>query len=174
MSSPCRGNVGEADGGDGGPIEVRKSSWTQKLNVRERLELFSARHVPAKGSQGIANFTLDGQHWFELEEVELALKDFYAATLLSEGRKTSLADWFSGLDCLLREISETKDHYYDIHTEDDNKFTWRYPQSCADTAWSKCAEYYNNQQLNWQDRFPEDTDLPPAYYAAQILNPYRK
>ncbi|EFZ03841.1 Ribonuclease H-like protein [Metarhizium robertsii ARSEF 23] len=33
---------------------------------------------------------------------------------------------------------------------------------------------YNNQQLNWQSRFPEDTDLPPAYHAAQILDPYRK
>ncbi|KAG9379188.1 hypothetical protein A1F94_009544 [Pyrenophora tritici-repentis] len=41
-------------------------------------------------------------------------------------------------------------------------------------SWLKCVEYYNNQQLNWQNRFPEDTDLPPAYYAAQILNPYRK
>ncbi|KAG9380938.1 hypothetical protein A1F94_008258 [Pyrenophora tritici-repentis] len=122
----------------------------------------------------IANFKLDGQHWFELEKIELALKDFYAATLLSEGKKTSLADWFSTLDCLLREISETKDHYHDIHTEDDNNFTWKYLQGCADAAWLKCVEYYNNQQLNWQNRFPEDTDLPPAYYAAQILDPYRK
>jgi hypothetical protein len=157
---------------------TRWNSWfhsiTRALNVRERLELFSARHIPGKGSQGIANFKLDGQHWFELEKIELALKDFYAATLLSEGKKTSLADWFSTLDCLLREINETKDHYYDIHTEDDNNFTWTYLQSCADAAWSKCAEYYNNQQLNWQNRFPEDTDLPPAYYAAQILDPYRK
>ncbi|KAI8416699.1 hypothetical protein FOFC_03012 [Fusarium oxysporum] len=157
---------------------TRWNSWfhsiTRALNVRERLEIFSARHVPGKGSQGIANFKLDGQHWFELEKIELALKDFYAATLLSEGKKTSLADWFSTLDCLLREISETKDHYHDIHSEDDNNFTWKYLQSCADAAWSKCAEYYNNQQLNWQNRFPEDTDLPPAYYAAQILDPYRK
>ncbi|KAG9384376.1 Dimer-Tnp-hAT domain containing protein [Pyrenophora tritici-repentis] len=108
---------------------TRWNSWfysiTRALNVRERLELFSARHVPGKGSVGIANFKLDGQHWFELEKIELALKDFYAATLLSEG--------------------------------------------CADAAWLKCVEYYNNQQLNWQNRFPEDTDLPPAYYAAQIL-----
>ncbi|KAL9563891.1 hypothetical protein ACKAV7_011926 [Fusarium commune] len=157
---------------------TRWNSWfhsiTRALNVRERLEIFSARHVPGKGSQGIANFKLDGQHWFELEKIELALKDFYAVTLLSEGKKTSLADWFSTLDCLLREISETKDHYHDIHSEDDNNFIWKYLQSCADAAWSKCAEYYNNQQLNWQNRFPEDTDLPPAYYAAQILDPYRK
>ncbi|RFN45157.1 putative ac transposase [Fusarium flagelliforme] len=157
---------------------TRWNSWfhsiTRVLNVRERLEIFSARHVPGKRSQGIANFKLDGQHWFELEKIELALKDFYAATLLSEGKKTSLADWFSTLDCLLREISETKDHYHDIHSEDDNNFTWKYLQSCADAAWSRCAEYYNNQQLNWQNRFPEDTDLPPAYYAAQILDPYRK
>jgi hypothetical protein len=113
---------------------TRWNSWfhsiTRALNVRERLELFSARHIPGKGSQGIANFKLDGQHWFELEKIELALKDFYAATLLSEGKKTSLADWFSTLDCLLREINETKDHYYDIHTEDDNNFTWTYLQSC--------------------------------------------
>ncbi|KAF7565623.1 hypothetical protein PtrM4_050570 [Pyrenophora tritici-repentis] len=151
---------------------TRWNSWfysiTRALNVRERLELFSARHVPGKGSVGIANFKLDGQHWFELEKIELALKDFYAATLLSEGKKTSLADWFSTLDCLLREISETKDHYHDIHTEDDNNFTWKYIQGCADAAWLKCVEYYNNQQLNWQNRFPEDTDLPPAYYAAQM------
>ncbi|KAG9384326.1 hypothetical protein A1F94_003873 [Pyrenophora tritici-repentis] len=157
---------------------TRWNSWfysiTRALNVRERLELFSARHVPGKGSVGIANFKLDGQHWFELEKIELALKDFYAATLLSEGKKTSLADWFSTLDCLLREISETKDHYHDIHTEDDNNFTWKYLQGCADAAWLKCVEYYNNQQLNWQNRFPEDTDLPPTYYAAQILDPYRK
>ncbi|KAG9379884.1 hypothetical protein A1F94_010240 [Pyrenophora tritici-repentis] len=157
---------------------TRWNSWfysiTRALNVRERLELFSARHVPGKGSVGIANFKLDGQHWFELGKIELALKDFYAATLLSEGKKTSLADWFSTLDCLLREISETKDHYHDIHTEDDNNFTWKYLQGCADAAWLKCVEYYNNQQLNWQNRFPEDTDLPPAYYAAQILDPYRK
>ena len=157
---------------------TRWNSWfhsiTRALNVRERLEIFSARHVPGKGSHGISNFKLDGQHWFELEKVELALKDFYAATLLSEGKKTSLADWFSTLDCLLREINETKDHYYNIHAEDDNNFTWKYLQSCADAAWSKCEEYYNNQQLNWQNRFPKDTDLPPAYYAAQILDPYRK
>ncbi|KAF9767642.1 hypothetical protein IL306_015167, partial [Fusarium sp. DS 682] len=113
-------------------------------------------------------------HWFELEKIELALKDFYAATLLSEGKKTSLADWFSTLDCLLREINETKDHYDTIDTEDDNNFTWKYLQGCADAAWLKCEEYYSNQQLNWQNRFPEDTDLPPAYYAAQILDPYRK
>src|SRR3979411_2982734 len=55
--------------------------------------LFSARHVPGKGSQVIANFKLDGQHWFELEKIELALKDFYAATLPSEGKNTTLADW---------------------------------------------------------------------------------
>lgn len=157
---------------------TRWNSWfqsiTRALNVRERLEIFSARHVPGKGSQGISNFKLDGQHWFELEKIELALKDFYAATLLSEGQKTSLADWFSTLDCLLREINETKDHYYDMHTEDDRNFTWKYLQGCADAAWSKCEEYYGNQQLNWQHRFPEDSDLPPAYFAAQILDPYRK
>ncbi|KAM4060918.1 restless-like transposase [Hirsutella rhossiliensis] len=66
-----------------------------------------------------------GQHWFELEKIELALKDFFAATMLAEGNKTSLADWFSTLDCLLREINETKDHYHDIHEEDDDNFTWR-------------------------------------------------
>ncbi|KAM4063264.1 ribonuclease H-like protein [Hirsutella rhossiliensis] len=83
-----------------------------------------------------------GQHWFELEKIELALKDFFAATMLAEGNKTSLADWFSTLDCLLREINETKDHYHDVHEEDDNdNFTWKYLQ---------------------------------AYYAAQVLNPYRK
>ncbi|KAG4275822.1 hypothetical protein FPRO04_14338 [Fusarium proliferatum] len=157
---------------------TRWNSWfhsiTRALNVRERLEIFSACHVPGKGSHGIANFKLDGQHWFELEKIELALKDFYAATLLSEGKKTSLADWFSTLDCLLREINETKDHYDTIDTEDDNNFTWKYLQGCADAAWLKCEEYYSNQQLNWQNRFPEDTDLPPAYYAAQMLDPYRK
>ncbi|KAH7461803.1 hypothetical protein FOMA001_g18905 [Fusarium oxysporum f. sp. matthiolae] len=141
---------------------TRWNSWfhsiTRALNVRERLEIFSARHVPGKGSQGIANFKLDGQHWFELEKIELALKDFYAATLLSEGKKTSLADWFSTLDCLLREISETKDHYHDIHSEDDNNFTWKYLQSCADAAIDSL----------------KILDLPPAYYAAQILDPYRK
>ncbi|KAJ0129553.1 54S ribosomal protein L4, partial [Fusarium oxysporum f. sp. albedinis] len=58
---------------------TRWNSWfhsiTRALNVRERLEIFSARHVPGKGSHGIANFKLDGQHWFELEKIELALKD---------------------------------------------------------------------------------------------------
>ncbi|KAF7441548.1 DUF3505 multi-domain protein [Pyrenophora tritici-repentis] len=139
---------------------TRWNSWfysiTRALNVRERLELFSARHVPGKGSVGIANFKLDGQHWFELGKIELALS------------KTSMLQL-----CFLK-ISETKDHYHDIHTEDDNNFTWKYLQGCADAAWLKCVEYYNNQQLNWQNRFPEDTDLPPAYYAAQILDPYRK
>ncbi|KAG9382322.1 hypothetical protein A1F94_006243 [Pyrenophora tritici-repentis] len=133
---------------------TRWNSWfysiTRALNVRERLELFSARHVPGKGSVGIANFKLDGQHWFELER-------------LNSLSKTSMLQL-----CFLK-ISETKDHYHDIHTEDDNNFTWKYLQGCADAAWLKCVEYYNNQQLNWQNRFPEDTDLPPAYYAAQIL-----
>ncbi|KAM4064821.1 ribonuclease H-like protein [Hirsutella rhossiliensis] len=91
-----------------------------------------------------------GQHWFELEKIELALKDFFAATMLAEGNKTSLADWFSTLDCLLREINETKDHYHDIHEEDDDdNFTWRYLQVV--------------QMLRGQ-----------TYYAAQVLNPYRK
>ncbi|KAG9378446.1 hypothetical protein A1F94_011562 [Pyrenophora tritici-repentis] len=104
---------------------TRWNSWfysiTRALNVRERLELFSARHVPGKGSVGIANFKLDGQHWFELER--------------------------------LNSLSKT---------------------SMLQLCFLKCVEYYNNQQLNWQNRFPEDTDLPPAYYAAQILDPYRK
>jgi hypothetical protein len=104
--------------------------------------------------------------------MELALKDFYAATLLTEGKPPSLADWFSTLDCLLREINETRDHFNDIHTEYDN-FSWEYLQSCADAAWSNCSQYYSNQQLNWQNRYPEDVDLPPAYYVAQILDPYR-
>lgn len=94
--------------------------------------------------------------------------------MLTEGKRTSLADWFPTLDCLLREIGEPKDHYHDIHTEDDNNFTWTYFQSCADAARSKCAEYYNNQQLNWRHRFLADIDLPPAYYVAQVLDPYRK
>jgi hypothetical protein len=119
------------------------------------------------------NFKLTAQHWFELEKMELVLKDFYAATLLIEGKNLSLADWSSTLDCLLREINETKDHFNDIHIEDDN-FTWECLQSCADAAWSKCSQYYGNQQLNWQNRYPEDVDLPLAYYAAQILDPYRK
>ncbi|KAI1663844.1 hypothetical protein L13192_12241 [Pyrenophora tritici-repentis] len=67
---------------------TRWNSWfysiTRALNVRERLELFSARYVPRKGSVGIANFKLNRQHWFKLKKIELALKDFYAATLLSE------------------------------------------------------------------------------------------
>jgi methenyltetrahydromethanopterin cyclohydrolase len=66
------------------------------------------------------NFKLNRQYWFELEKSELTLKDFYAATLLSKGKKISLADWFSTLNCPLREISKTKDHYHDIHTKDDN------------------------------------------------------
>ncbi|KJZ69335.1 hypothetical protein HIM_11275 [Hirsutella minnesotensis 3608] len=94
--------------------------------------------------------------------------------MLAEGNKTSLADWFPTLDCLLREINETKDHYHDIHKVDDSNFAWEYLQGCADAAWSKCEEYYSNRQRNWQHRFPEDTDLPPAYYAAQVLDPYRK
>jgi hypothetical protein len=65
--------------------------------------------------------------------MELALKDFYAATLLTEGKNPFLADWFSTLACLLLEINETKDHLNDIHTEDDN-FTWEYLQSCEDAA----------------------------------------
>jgi hypothetical protein len=77
---------------------IHWNSWfhslTRALNVQERLELFSARHMPGKCSQGIANFKLDGQHWFELEKIQLSLKDFYAATLLSEGKKTSLAEIF--------------------------------------------------------------------------------
>lgn len=43
---------------------TRWNSWfhsiTRALNVRERLELFSARHVATKRSQGVANFKLDG------------------------------------------------------------------------------------------------------------------
>ena len=117
---------------------TRWNSWfnsiTRALNVRERLELFSARHAPGRGSQGILNFKLSAQHWFELEKIELALKDFYAATLLTEGKKSSLADWFATIDCLLREISETKDHFNDIHQDDDNNYTWEYLQNCVDAA----------------------------------------
>ncbi|PWI65082.1 hypothetical protein PCL_07381 [Purpureocillium lilacinum] len=79
---------------------------------------------------------------------------------LIQNNSTRWSSWFRSIT----QISETKDHYHDIHTEDDNNFTWKYLQSFADAAWSKCAEYYSNQQLNWQNRFPEDTDLPPAYY----------
>jgi hypothetical protein len=108
---------------------TRWNSWFNSITriecLRERLELFSARHIPAKGSQGISNFKLTAQHWFELEKMELALKDFYAATLLTEGKKPSLVDWFSTLDCLLREINETKDHFNDIHTVGvENTHTW--------------------------------------------------
>ncbi|KAF7567796.1 Dimer-Tnp-hAT domain containing protein [Pyrenophora tritici-repentis] len=171
-------------------------SITRALNVRERLELFcnglglaktdlatqcnavlllsshryifSARHVPGKGSVGIANFKLDGQHWFELKKIELALKDFYAATLLSEGKKTSLADWFSTLDCLLREISETKDHYHDIQTEDDNNFTWK--QEWVLHGDEEKKRWFENAQLavkhlwetEYKGRYPVEMLPPPA------------
>ncbi|KAF7573256.1 Dimer-Tnp-hAT domain containing protein [Pyrenophora tritici-repentis] len=171
-------------------------SITRALNVRERLELFcnglglaktdlatqcnavlllsshryifSARHVPGKGSVGIANFKLDGQHWFELKKIELALKDFYATTLLSEGKKTSLADWFSTLDCLLREISETKDHYHDIQTEDDNNFTWK--QEWVLHGDEEKKRWFENAQLavkhlwetEYKGRYPVEMLPPPA------------
>ncbi|KAF7445680.1 Dimer-Tnp-hAT domain containing protein [Pyrenophora tritici-repentis] len=126
-------------------------SITRALNVRERLELFSARY-----------------HWFELEKIELALKDFYAATLLSEGKKTSLADWFSTLDCLLREISETKDHYHDIHTEDDNNFTWK--QEWVLQGDEEKKRWFENAQLavkhlwetEYKGRYPVEMLPPPA------------
>ncbi|KAG9377807.1 Dimer-Tnp-hAT domain containing protein [Pyrenophora tritici-repentis] len=128
-------------------------SITRALNVRERLELFSARY-----------------HWFELEKIELALKDFYAATLLSEGKKTSLADWFSTLDCLLREISETKDHYHDIHTEDDNNFTWK--QEWVLQGDEEKKRWFENAQLAvkhlWETEYkgrypPGRRDPDPAF-----------
>lgn len=93
--------------------------------------------------------------------------------MLTEGKKHSLADWFNTLDCLLREISETKDLFYSLD-EDDDGFTFKYLQNCVDAAWDKCEQYYSNKQLDWQKRYPDDTDLPPAYFAAQILDPHRK
>ena len=124
-------------------------SITYALNIRECLELFCAYHIPGKGSQGIMNFKLEVQHWFELEKIELALKDFYIVTLLTKGKRTSLVNWFSTLDCLLQEVNETKDHYNEININNNNNFTWKYLQSCVDATWSKCSEYYSNQQLNW-------------------------
>src|SRR2546421_9731460 len=100
-------------------------SITRALNLRPQLELFCASHKPGKGSKGVECFKLNGQHWFELEHIHTALNDFYAATLLTEGRQHSLADWFDTLDCLLREINETKDLYHSIE-EDDDGFTFKY------------------------------------------------
>lgn len=160
---------------------TRWNSWfkslTRAINVRERLELFCLRHKPQKGTLGVKNFRLDEQNWFELEHIHTALSDYYSATLLTEGRRHSLADWFDTLDCLLREISDTKDHFDAAQKEQvvhDDGFSWTYLKACADASWAKCEEYYTNNQLNWRVRYPEDTDLSPAYYAAQVLDPYRK
>ena len=160
---------------------TRWNSWfkslTRAINVRERLELFCLRHRPQRSTVGVKNFLLDEQNWFELEHIHTALSDYYSATLLTEGRTHSLADWFDTLDCLLREISDTKDHFDDAYEQQlthDDGFSWNYLKACADASWAKCEEYYTNKQLNWRARYPEDLDLPPAYYAAHILDPFRK
>ncbi|KAG9242011.1 hypothetical protein BJ878DRAFT_446312, partial [Calycina marina] len=77
---------------------TRWNSWfhsiTRALNVRERLELFSASHVPGKGSQGIANFKLDGQHWFEPERLNTPLRTSTPQLCLPRARRRPLLTGF--------------------------------------------------------------------------------
>ena len=161
---------------------TRWNSWyhsiTRALNVRERLNLFCSQHVAPRGAKDCKDFKLEPQHWFELEEIHTALHDFFEATMITQGKRAYLSDWFSTLDCLLTEIDNSKCHYqglvsdnYGRGKERKEQFTYHYLKACAEAAWEKCEEYYSNKQLNWQKQYPEDYDLPPVYYAAQVLDP---
>lgn len=75
---------------------------------------------------------------------------------------------------MLRELSETVDQYDKLSLENDENYAWDYLKCCAKAAWDKCELYYSNKQLNWRTKYPGDVDLPPAYYASHVLDPYRK
>jgi hypothetical protein len=137
--------------------------------------------VAPRGTKNCKDFLLEPQHWFELEEIHTALHDFFEATMITQGRRTYLSDWFSTLGCLLAEIDHSKGHYEGLTSDKHGRtkdrkeqFTYQYLAGCAEAAWEKCEEYYSNKQLNWQKQHPEDYDLPPAYYAAQVMDPRMK
>jgi len=157
---------------------TRWNSWFRSIEraigLRDRLDLFCGRYQSTTG-HGPDAYRLSAQDWDELHGIHTALRDFNAATLLTQGARPSLMDWFPTLDCLLREISETKDHFAGRQDEGDPLCeTWAALETRASIAWDKCHEYYCNRQMNWRQRYPDDGDLPPAYYAAQVLHPGRK
>ncbi|KAI1685630.1 Dimer-Tnp-hAT dimerization containing protein [Pyrenophora tritici-repentis] len=153
---------------DGNPVQY----WIQLLPKYPHLAQFAIdiMTIPASSSDCERLFSELGDL---LEPKRRALGSELLAAL--QLVRSWVRAGYKPYNCSEAKLSDEQlSDYHDIHTEDDNNFTWKYLQGCADAAWLKCVEYYNNQQLNWQNRFPEDTDLPPAYYAAQILDPYRK
>jgi len=107
---------------------TRWNSWFRSIeraiDFRERLELFCSSYQPTN-DRSPAAYRLSAEDWDELDGIHTALRDFNAATLLTEGARPSLMDWFPTLDCLLREISETKDLFAGRQeVEDAQHETW--------------------------------------------------
>lgn len=104
---------------------------------------------------------LKPHHWAALEQLHTHLERFYEATLMVEGRKSTLADHFQVFDWLMNKIDDIRN---DLAAEARRRRgqeaqAYKYLSDCAYASWLKCEKYFKL------------IDKTPTYYAAIILNP---
>lgn len=129
---------------------------TRALNTKERLIKFRKDHVPAANAKWKPkDDTLTPSDWYHFERLHGCLEAFYAATMVTEGYRPTLDEWFTSLHGLMNEINiwevEARDEMGDIGLE-----------TALHAAWLKVEKYYSL------------TDSMPVYYAAIVLNPTLK
>jgi hypothetical protein len=126
------------------------------INVRERLMKFIKTHKPPlRRKYKPQSDRLTPSDWQYLERLHSCLETFYAATMLTEGHKSDLSDWFTTLHHLLREIDEWKTEASEVLQDD-------YLVASLTASWNKIEKYYKK------------VDETPVYYAAIVLNPTLK
>lgn len=104
---------------------------------------------------------LKPHHWVMLEHLHTHLESFYEATLMVEGRKSTLADHFQVFDWLMNKIDDIRNNLAAEarHRRGPEAQAYKYLSDCAYASWLKCEKYFKL------------VDETPAYYAAIILNP---
>jgi hypothetical protein len=138
------------------------------LNCKERIQEFCRTYKPTDKAKKLErDDILKPKHWKQLEHLHDSLEPFQEATLMVEGRKTSLADHFQMLDWLLNALDDSKQRFKEL-ADDTRRYpadsdAWSYLSTCAAAAWNKCEKYYLKADIE-----------SPAYYAAIVLHPQIK
>lgn len=124
--------------------------------MKERINKFIRLHQPARDSKyRPQDDRLTPTDWLFIERMHSCLKSYYAATIVTEGHRPLLHQWFTTLQWLMDKVDAWKQDAIDLMQDD-------YVAACLTALWNKIEKYYIL------------VDSMPVYYAAIMLNPTYK
>lgn len=126
------------------------------INVKSRLTTFVRDHKPdPKSKYRPQDDKLLPKDWTFIQRLHDTLESFYASTIMSQGSRVWLDEWFTTLHNLLNEVDSWKVEAEEVLGDD-------YLAACLTASWNKIEKYYKL------------VDQTPVYYAAIVLHPSLK